>query len=208
MTTTNGYKQAYWHTDTEAIAAEYNKATEKNALISAAFNNTGGADMHDPQVLDAKMNEIKTKLHSEACSKIDAIKTEVQKLVDNNTVKIERDIIKIMNGDTLAAKYSSRHKIPIEEARTELDRYAANVKIGFKGGLADQYAAIKHRNMLKPDSDLEAANRAIQAERNELQIDKRQHDLDSYRMFAEKDAYLLLKEANSGANAMLKLIKS
>ncbi len=205
---TDTYKQPYWHTDTEAIAAEYKTATNQMDLKAEAIRLSGIKIIEDPQAMAAKMQEIKMKRHSEACSKIDAIRSKVKALLDSETVKIERDIIKIMNGDTLASKYSKRHKIPIEEARAELDRYAANVKIGFKDGLADQYAAIKHRNMLKPDSDLEAANSAIQAERNELQIDKRQNDLDSYRMFAEKDAYLLLKEANSGANAMLKLIRS
>jgi len=129
----------------DAAVKKYQAAITNDALKEMAVKKHG-THLIDPangQQLESRMQEIRNEAAKTAQAEIDAEMASLRLYLQELDAKKARAEVQVTIGAPIIERYAKLTRISVEDAKAELDQYAATKKSGFDPGkLPDQYSAL------------------------------------------------------------------
>ena len=135
-----------------AILEQYKAKLDEETLNQAAYKELLATQYnYQPEEIKTRMrdetiNNLKRQYHQEAMKRIDDAKAALRYEYETKQLQIERKQILARTGQNLIDQYARTNNLTTEQAREELEHYAAVKQYGFSNTLSDRYAAISNRD--------------------------------------------------------------
>jgi len=168
----------------DAAVKKYQAAITNDALKEMAVKKHG-THLIDPangQQLESRMQEIRNEAAKTAQAEIDAEMASLRLYLQELDAKKARAEVQVTIGAPIIERYAKLTRISVEDAKAELDQYAATKKSGFDPGkLPDQYSALRNRSTLENGGDISFAYQVYSDEMSKLMPVDDQNTLDRLR---------------------------
>lgn len=125
-----------------------------------------------PEMLEQTKSEIAKQIAINTQAAIDLAKQQMQREVENEQAQLDRITMHATTGRSLVEQFAAQHKISFEQAKAELDDYAAMNPRNLTDAIKDRYAGIRNAAQLTGD-DQRKAGMFLQDEFRRLGIDER-----------------------------------
>ena len=152
------YKYTQFDNSIDAIGNQFDSLMEDENLKNTIAKQEGWKAV-EPEAYPGRRADWEMHYRRNAEIEINDIKAKIRASIAEDQAKVDRAMVKITAGDYVVQDYAKLHNIPVDEARAELDRYAASKTSRFdQNNVADKYAAMKHRNNLTTREDMNTAS--------------------------------------------------
>ncbi|MDP3014765.1 MAG: hypothetical protein Q8M92_11010 [Candidatus Subteraquimicrobiales bacterium] len=186
------------------LIAAHNEKTNPENLDREAYDRLSWEQRDLPEndrreILNQIKLGIETESRKTVLAGIEFERDLIRKRIANDSTKVSRQGLQATSGLNLIEAYAKAHGIDKDEARHELQAYAAVKRNGFSDSVQDRYAAIVNKASLE-GAALTAAWGYEQDELKSLGIEGTVNDLKSAQYYADAEPLSTLSGWNtSGA---------